>query len=400
MVQTPNLPVQSLDVHVRWKIATEATRVIGMRGRAAPLVIASSMQTNTSIWVAAALAAMIRHAPVRAENAPFVVYLDPFVGHDSNSGTNDSPLLTLQAAQRVIKSAAPSVAVEVRIKPGTYYQQIVDWDYFQATNTTTFTRWPPDSLERPVFDGCPPQSAGTCPGGTFFSLNVHSGTKTNLVFNYLDVRNYTMAISFNGSRSDASKSNGSNIIYGCYFRSIGNHINAALPPAYAAVRLINSDDNHITNNHFINIENLTYPRSIHAIYISGMSDRNKVLRNNFDTSSGDPIRLRDYSNDNVISDNQFTKTGTAGGYTDWYCDKSNQDNDCTKKTAECPSWNNQFQNNKLDGDYNCNVMKEFTLFQGDVAAGCTPPAGAVRVLASGQIEISPPTCSLHPARSP
>jgi hypothetical protein len=49
---------------------------------------------------------------------------------------------------------------------------------------------------------------------------------------------------------------------------------------------------------------------IHSLYIAHMSDRNLIRANRFKNNSGDPVRLRDFSNDNTIVD------FTAGGRTD------------------------------------------------------------------------------------
>jgi hypothetical protein len=249
-----------------------------------------------------------------------------------------------------------------------------------------------DDRNRPVFDGC--LASGACPGGTWLTLRHAGGEETNLHFEYIRVQRYGTAISLNGDRNAEPTSNGSNRIYGCYFDRIGNVFNASLSPSTAAVRLVNSDDNEIANNHFVDVVNATSGGLIHALYVAHMSDRNRIERNRFVRSTGDPVRLRDYSNDNVVRDNTFIQVGTTAGYTDWYCDHDAR-TDCTKPTAECPSWNNQFRDNTLDGSFTCDPLGVWELFQDDTTTGCAPPsATAARVRTSGNVQ-TPTPCSMR-----
>ena len=72
------------------------------------------------------------------------------------------------------------------------------------------------------------------------------------------------------------------------------------------------------------------------------SSENKVYRNTFEMSCGDPIRIRDASNDNQFFDNTFTGTAQNALYTEWYCDRAVQSN-CTKQSPECPPLRNNFK---------------------------------------------------------
>lgn len=206
------------------------------------------------------------------------------------------------------------------------------------------------------------------------------------------MQRYQTAISLNGSRNAAGTSNSHNRIYGCYFHQIGSGFNPALAPSTAAVRLVNSDDNEIVNSHFVSIVNATKCGLLHAIYAAHMSDRNQIRGNRFESGCGDPVRLRDFSNDNVIRNNTFKKIGVAAAYTDWYCDHE-VNTACTKPTPECPSWDNQFRDNTLDGDWSCKALGVFKYFQDDTTKGCSPPsAGAKRLYTSGNTKTAVP-CS-------
>lgn len=311
-----------------------------------------------------------------ASSGPFVVWMAPD-GDDASSGlAQNEAVQTLGRVHAILEQAQPQTDVEVRIEPGRYRGQQVQWTFSVPDHTVTFTRLS-SQHERPVFDGC--LSASDCPGGTWFRLRRSDGAETGIVFNYIRVENYQTAISLDGNRNDEATSNGSNRIYGCYFYRIGNVFNSSVDPSTAAVRLVNSDDNEIANNHFVDIINTRSLNRLHAIYVAHMSDRNKILRNRFVNNSGDPVRVRDFSNDNSINDNTFEEAGQFAGYTEWYCDHDARD-DCTKQGPECPSWGNEFRRNTLDGNYQCETLGTFEYFQDDSATGCSPPSASARRL--------------------
>lgn len=321
---------------------------------------------------------------------PLQLFMDP-AGDDANDGLSlATPVLTLSRVHAILVDLAPDREVEVRIAPGTYRGQTVVWRHTMPGHRIRFMPRD-DDRTRPVFDGC--LASGDCPGGTWLTLRHTGGEETNLHFEYIRVQRYGTAISLNGDRNAEAASNGSNRIYGCYFDRIGNVFEPSLAPSTAAVRLVNSDDNEIANNHFVDVINTTSGGLIHAIYVAHMSDRNRIERNRFARSTGDPVRLRDYSNGNVVNDNRFIKVGTTAGYTDWYCDHDAR-SDCTKPAPECPSWNNQFRDNTLDGDWSCGPLGVWHYFQDETTTGCSPPAaGAHRVRTSGNVQTTTP-CSM------
>lgn len=312
-------------------------------------------------------------------------------GDDNNEGQSLAQAVqTLARVQALIAERMPVVDVEVRIAPGTYRGQTVRWKTSLAEHRIRFMPAGDDKV-RPVFDGC--LSENNCPGGTWFHVDVADGRETRLHFEYIHVKRYQTAISFNGNRNSEATSNGSNRLYGCYFEDIGNGFNAELRYSTAAVRLVNSDDNEISNNHFVNVINQTSGALIHAIYVAHMSDRNRIERNRFYRSTGDPVRVRDYSNGNAITANRFIQVGTHAGYTDWYCDHDAR-TDCTKLEPECPSWLNTFRDNTLDGTWTCGALSAFHYFQDESTTGCQPPsADARRLRTSGNSTTAAPCSS-------
>ncbi len=323
------------------------------------------------------------------ESGPLHIFISPD-GSDTRDGLSpETAVHSLARVNAILHALQPVRDVEVRIGAGSYFAQRVDWTYSMPEHSITFM--PADGGNvRPVFDGC--ASDGTCSGGTWFRFVNSSSRPTNLVFRYIRVQRYGTAISLEGDRNRVDGWNGHNTIYGCYFDRIGNVFNGALSPSTAAVRLVNSDDNTIENTHFVDIINTTSPALLHAIYAAHLSDRNLIARNRFVRNAGDPVRLRDFSNGNRILENTFIETGIEAGYTDWYCDHDVR-TDCTKPTPECPSWDNQFRDNVLNGNYACEPLGTFHYFQDDTTTGCQKPTTtSARLRTSGNVQTSPP-CS-------
>src|SRR4029453_5762814 len=49
---------------------------------------------------------------------------------------------------------------------------------------------------------------------------------------------------------------------------------------------------------------------------------------------------------------------------------------CSKRTPECPSWNNEFSDNVLDGNRECKALEETNTFQSSTPPpGCPAPEG-------------------------
>ncbi len=294
-------------------------------------------------------------------NGPFVLVMSPS-GHDANDGKTDSPIRTLSRAQDLIRSSlsARHMDVEVRIRPGVYKGDTVVWTFTMPANKITFMPFY-DDKNRPVFDG-----RGLGKDSTWFDLRHSAGESTNLHFRYLRVENYATAINFRGNRERANGHNGSNLIHGSYFRNIG-------ADSTAAVRLVNSRNNQIINNHFVDIRRKNKCGLLHALYIAHMSSGNQILRNRFKNNCGDPVRIRDYSNNNFISGNKFENVGVNAAYTEWFCDKDSR-SDCTKKSPECPSWNNQVRDNQLNRNSAGGRLKAWKILVKGLTKGCDMPS--------------------------
>jgi len=295
---------------------------------------------------------------VSYSSSPFKLFVSPS-GNDKNDGLSNSvPIITLSRAQDILESYDPNQAIEIHIDQGTYYGQSVIWTY---TNGHSITFTPIDfTSERPIFDG-----GGTLE--TWFTLNKTNGTASNLRFRYIKVQNYNTAMSFNGNRNQVSHWNSGNELYGMFFSRIGGRYSTS-SYSTAAIRFVNSRDNSISNNHFVDILNNSAEASaIHAIYFAHYSSNNIVFKNRFLRVNGDPIKIRDESNFNSISDNRFYSSGNIAFYQGWYCNKKIRD-DCTKASGECPSIGNEFRKNDLYGGYT-GAIKSFNIREDDDYCG-------------------------------
>jgi hypothetical protein len=233
-----------------------------------------------------------------------------------------------------------------------YRLEHVEWTHTSPTYTISFM--PSDYVVgadidtiagRPVFDG----------GGTqewFFELHSSNGEPTNLRFYYLRIQNYTSGgIAFVGAESPAARAfwNGYNTVYGCYFYRLGDKYDpTARDTGIGALDLGNSDHNLIRNNFFAYLENrpatLTH---IHGVYLAHGSDYNVIVKNDFSKITGDPIKVRDYSNFNQILSNAFTRTGQVAFFRD------------APSAGECGSWRNEFRSNTLWCGYSGGAIKVF-----------------------------------------
>lgn len=283
----------------------------------------------------------------------FVLFMSPD-GSDTSSGLAPSAaLLTLKGAQDKLRQYKPVIDqdVEIRIKhvaDKPYVRQTVRWTHTSPTHTVSFL--PSDYhyrggigaiAGRPVFDGLGTEAF-------FFVLDASDGEPTNVRFYYLRAQGYTPgALSLNGQRgsgADRGGWNGRNTVYGCVFSDLGNKQFPNARHGYGAIDLVNSDHNLIRNNHFMRLENdRGNAGRIHGVYLAHNSDHNLIVSNTFSYITGDPIRLRDYSNHNQVLSNSFVRTGAYALCSDWHCNPR----------GEGRSWKNVFRDNSSnEGGYN------------------------------------------------
>jgi hypothetical protein len=234
-----------------------------------------------------------------------------------------------------------------------------------------------EGASKPHFDG-------NGKGGTWLTLKNSEGGPTRLIIEGLEVSNYRTAISLNGARTSETASNSQNVIRNNVFRNIGQISDPAGEPSAAAIRLVNSDDNQIIKNHFINIRNINRCGALHSIYIAHYSTGNYIAENIFDGGCGATIKVRDASNNNVIANNRFLNQ-EANIFLDSFCDKNKRE-DCTKGEAECPSWNNEFRYNIININGKRTLLSPVKTIGSTRLSGCIiPQSSYMRVKQEGNV---------------
>lgn len=267
-------------------------------------------------------------------------------GNDQNSGrSNQMPVLTLYRIHKILQDTKPDSDIRIYIDTGVYFGQQLNWTFVNGHHITI--TGPGKNSKKPIFDGLGKE--------TWFRLDVKSGVSTNIHFQYLEIMNYNLGIGLTGDRDNPKTGwNGKNSFYDLYFHQIGSKYSTKQNAGYSAINLINSRKNKIVNCRFSDVENLNKngdDKLIHAIYFAHYSSNNIVKNCHFVNNSGDPIRIRDESNNNVIKQNEFLNTGSHAFYSEWYCCSETTSKSCTKSSGECSSFGNIFSGNICDKGY-------------------------------------------------
>ena len=246
------------------------------------------------------------------------LYLSPN-GNDTNSGTNNNRIKTLERAQEIIKEQTKIrniKNVKILIASGIYYDQTIKWVYTNEGYNIIITAENTSNI--PIFK---------CSGDNdrvWFSLSgdevKNKDITLNLTISNIKVEGYFQAMSLIHGRGGTFK----NIkVTNMYFSNIGTKYayaqrikNTGYISTYspACIALGNIKNSTFSNNKFYNIENFPiqnnkYDFYIHALYIKTGSENNIVSNNDFKFISCDPIRLREGANYNEIYGNTFSKVG-------------------------------------------------------------------------------------------
>lgn len=211
-------------------------------------------------------------------------------GSDAGDGTAAEPVRTLTRAAALLAGTETERAT-VWIEPGTYHEPaVVAWNRVPQESVTLRSTSPD---RRPVFDG----SEAT--GSFHYWMNTAGGPR--LVVEGLQVRNYRTG----GIRMDTD----GNVVRDVVFEQLGN---AHVPdgPGYAALHLLGSSGNEISDTVFRDLENVDCPGCMHGVYAANGSSDNRVTGSVFDRITGDPVRLRNDTHRNVFTHNTFSESGS------------------------------------------------------------------------------------------
>jgi hypothetical protein len=272
--------------------------------------------------------------------AALVLYVGAEGRPDADGRSPDRAIGDIQRAlTKGLAQRPKGERLELRILPGTYAGQRLTLKSSEADGgDIAIVR--DEGIQRPVFDG-------NGLAATWLTVEADKRPFTQLRVTGLEIKRYATAISLNGSRDINERSVSDVVIRNNIFRSIGQTEVTQTAPSTAAVRLVNADRVQIVNNRFAQISNRQKCGLIHALYVAHGSTDNLIEDNTFEDSCGDAIRFRDGSSGNKVVRNSFVDAWADAPISDWYCDASNR-KDCTKKTPECPSFDNEIAENRIE----------------------------------------------------
>lgn len=215
------------------------------------------------------------------------VYLSPS-GSDEGDGSAEQPLRSLAGAVSLLGESDTERAT-IWVDAGVYYETaVVQWRVPQDELTLR----PLNDGERPVFDG------SRASGNSHYWMNTAGGPRLDV--EGMEVRNYRTG----GIRMDTD----GNVIHDVVFHQIGNkHVPDG--PGYAALHLLGSSHNHISDVVFRDLENVDCPGCMHGVYAANGSSDNVVTGSEFTRITGDPVRLRNDTHRNVFEYNTFSRSG-------------------------------------------------------------------------------------------
>ena len=298
--------------------------------------------------------------------AALVLYVGPEGRADASGRSPDSAIGDIQRAlDKGIAQRPKGETLELRVLPGTYTGQRLTLKSSEADGgDIAIVR--DEGIQRPVFDG-------NGLAATWLTVEADKRPFRKLRVTGLEIRRYATAISFNGSRDIDERSVSDVVIRNNIFRSIGQTEVTQKAPSTAAVRLVNADRVQIVNNRFAQISNRQKCGLIHALYVAHGSTDNLIEDNNFEDSCGDAVRFRDGSSGNKVVRNAFVDAWADAPISDWYCDASSR-KDCTKKTPECPSFDNEIADNRIEAR-KAKTPERLKAHGEDTTSLCPRPAG-------------------------
>lgn len=249
------------------------------------------------------------------------VYISP-EGDDSNTGTSESPLKTLTAANRLLGVVRPQENIAVILKNGTHnITSSVRWTYY---NKKYFTTLIGESATGAILNGnrIPKALVITNPNGENTAIRIKNFTITNCA----------NAITIEGDANNPKRWIGAVAVSGMYFTNIGGKYADSV--GYGAVRVLNASRCSITSCTFKNIENSLSPHLLHAVYLAH-GTRNCLVRDCvINKCTGDVFRARDSSNYNVFDNNTIINSRSNSLFGEWY-----------NTSKEKPSYGNVLRNN-------------------------------------------------------
>lgn len=249
---------------------------------------------------------LIFFSTISTAHAARSLYVAPN-GNDSNDGLSPgSALATLDRAHALVDFAAYGDHT-IYIRGGTYRGVSVKWTKTSPDHKLIIRAY---NNEQPVFDGI---NAGEM-APYFFGLLGGDNQCTNVTIRDLKIRHYLHYGILLSARSSGWQ--GCNTIENNEFLENGDlYLPSPLTCSdelmgYGTIDLVNSRYNVIRNNVIVKSEDCaTNAAHMHALYLAHGSSHNKIYNNYIAMTSGDPMRVRDASNNNHFYNNYVDTSG-------------------------------------------------------------------------------------------
>lgn len=243
-------------------------------------------------------------AAVSAPTAPVattVVHVSPTGDDSTGTGSSTKPFQTLAKANAHLEATAPASDVEVRLEPGTYTEVGTRWTY-RSSHTVTIT----GDGGTATFSGQNDTSA------YLLKFGPESGPRVPM---NLYVRN----LRFTGSSNGAQVINATAVtLTDLQFDRIGTEY-TGIGTGYAALSVQNVSGVGIWNPTFTDIVNDPEQLSlVHAIYAANDADNVTMHNVSITRVAGDPIRIRNGSNNLQVLGGTITQSGRYAAMSEWY----------------------------------------------------------------------------------
>jgi hypothetical protein len=244
---------------------------------------------------------------------PVTLYIAPW-GSDENLGSFDAPFASLEGADTWISSQGFTNDYHIYVRDGTYTRHEIQWHNTSPERRIRIEAYPG---EQPIFDG---EGRGV----RFFDLRAQAGQASNVTIKALTIQGYVQhGIRLHGNRNNSAGWNSCNRIVDNTFINHGTKFadctgdlisdSDQVCAGYGVIDLVHSRRNLLSNNVIVHSENtdagITGPHHIHAFYVAHGSIENHITGNTISHCSGDPIKLRDAANDNIIERNYLAWSG-------------------------------------------------------------------------------------------
>ena len=230
----------------------------------------------------------------------------------ADAGFGDGNVDTLKELDSWLQLNYVSGDVSIYIAPG-YYQDAARWNFSAKPNVLLITA--EDANNPPVFDAC---LNSTCiagaPNGYFLRIEPTysvSPALGSIKLQNVVINNYVNGVYVNRTDDAEISNNTFNNIGSAFNQNITlNSSGKRVYNGYGVIHANKANNLIIASNHINNAYNDDRPLLMHALYVVN-SQHVSAMYNNINMISGDPIRIRNGSENITLQHNNIMNSGSA-----------------------------------------------------------------------------------------